>query len=87
MTRSMTWRAISARPDLRVSVADALQRVHQHLPGGRAIENKHATDIGRARMTYLQGERSSRPADSVRRGNIGPMIVINNPPACCPGTP
>ena len=32
-------------------------------------------------MTYLQGKRSYRRVDSVRRLNVGRMRVLNSPPA------
>jgi len=58
------------------------------VPGDRVIEKKHSTKIGRS-VTYIKGQYSYIRADKVRRFNIGPVAVLNNPPAgrdgCCSG--
>ena len=49
--------------------------------GRRVIENKH---WNRPRsMAYLQGECSYRHAGSLRRFNVGRVLVLNDPPARC----
>ena len=53
-------------------------------PRTRVMDNKHASDVestNRAADTRLQsGECSHRRPDSVRRFNVGRVLVLNNPP-------
>jgi len=49
--------------------------------GIRVIESKHSIEIGQARMTYLECERSYRRAEERRRRrfNVDRVLALNNP--------
>ena len=49
---------------------------------GGSLSTTTRVEIGQARMTHLQGECSTsyRRADSVRRFNVGRVLLLINPP-------
>ena len=57
-------------------------------PAGGSLRTRSTAEIGRTRVTFLQGECSYRRADSVGRRTAGQVLVLNNPPppALAPGS-
>jgi len=88
-TPSDTAESRGARPgdiyDWLRDAAPQFDAVLVHLARG-GVENTHWTQIGRARMTRLQGECSYKRAGSVRRSHFGRVLAVEDPTAWCGGT-
>jgi hypothetical protein len=79
--RAEKWMNVS--PCLRGAAALAAVVEHRRHPrrGAGAFTTTTPAQIGRARMTHLGCECSCRRGNSVRRLNVGGVVVLKTPPA------
>ena len=66
-----------------MSIDDVASDIAQPSHPGGLLRTSTGRAIG-ATLTYLQGECSYRRADSVRRFNVGGVLVLPPPPDLCP---